>query len=224
MTARTIDEAAYYAEAGLVPSDFAQSQVLAFGWDSAFIPDPVPLKIGGQRMSYAGVYLGGSSAYRVTPPDERRRIADAGLPAMPIWVPTPGLDNPRQQALAAVAELLEAGVPAWATPWRVLMWDLETGIEPAPAYLTTAANTLMAYGYGSLVYASLDLPSGAPLITAYPARTGYVVADYDQRAMLTGMPAHTVGKQYQAGVSVPGGRVDLDVIAASLLAHLGPVS
>jgi hypothetical protein len=33
-----------------------------------------------------------------------------------------------------------------------------------------------------------------------------------------------VGKQYQAGVAVPGGEVDLDVVDSSILAHLGSVS
>ena len=191
----------------------------SFGWDAAFCPDPPPTEIGGHPMSYGGFYLGGSSAFHVWTDEERRRLAASRLRGMPIWVPTPGSDNPRQVALAAAAALRAVGIPNHATPWRVLMWDLETGKEPDPPWLNIAADTLASRGYGSLVYGS---PGGSGLFS-YAPRSGYMVASFD------GVPelyphANVVGKQYAANVAVPGGEVDLDVVSSSLLAHLGSIS
>jgi hypothetical protein len=193
--------------------------VQANGWDAAFCPDPAPTEINGRRMSYAGFYLGGSSAFHVWSDAERRRLDAAHLKAMPIWVPTPGSDNPRQVALAAASAMQSVGIPNHATPWRVLMWDLETGTEPDPPWLNIAADTLASRGYGSLVYGS---PGGSGLFS-YAPRSGYVVASFDGQPSLYNHP-NVVGKQYAANVAVPGGEVDLDVVASSLLAHLGNVS
>ena len=197
---------------------------LAFGWDAAFCPDPVPTIINGNRQSYAGFYIGGSSALHVWNDAERALLDEAGetsgLLAMPIWVPTPGFDNPRQAGLAAAAAMEHEGIPAHATPWRVLMWDMETGnVAAYPSWLTIAADTLASRGYGSLVYGSVD---GSGLF-AMPPRSGYMVARFDGRPQLY-PHADAVGKQYQAGVNVPGGQVDLDVVDAAVLAHLGRLS
>lgn len=192
---------------------------LAYGWDAEFCPDPPPEDIGGLEISYGGFYLGGSSAARVWTADERRRLAETALKCMPIWVPTPGFDNPRQVALQAAAALHAVSVPDHAKPWRVLMWDLETGVEPDPSWLQIAADTLASRGYGSLVYGS---PVGSGLFS-YPVRSGYIVASWDGRPSLYPAPG-AVGKQYQAGVRVPGGVVDLDVVETSVLAHLGCVA
>jgi hypothetical protein len=198
--------------------DAATAAPLVNGWDAAFCPDPVPTEINGRRMAYAGFYLGGSSAFRTWPDGERRRLAASRLRAMPIWVPTPGHENPRQVALQAADALKAAGIPAHASPFRALMWDLETGIEPDSQWLTVAANTLAAYGYDNLVYGS---PDGSGIFSE-PARLGYIVAFYDGRPSLYPHPG-AVGKQYQANVSVPGGQVDLNVLESSILAHLGGV-
>ena len=198
----------------------------AFGWDAAFCPDPPPTVINGVRQSYAGFYIGGSSAFHVWTGDERLRLDEAGeqsgLLVMPIWVPTPGSDNPRQVALQAAEALRSAGYPAYARPWyRPLMWDLETGLEPDPGWMSVAAGTLHRYGYDSLLYGSVD---GSRIFSEPlgPGFGGYIVAHFD------GVPAlyphaGVVGKQYAAGVPVPGGQVDLNVVERSLLAHLGPV-
>lgn len=191
---------------------------LVHGWDAATCPDPAPKQISGNPIDYAAGYLGGSSAFRTWAVAEWQRASDAYGRVLPIWVPTPGVDNPRQAGLAAADALRAAGVPNHAEPWRVLMWDLETGTEPAPAWLTTAANTLAAAGFGSLVYGSPD----ASHVLSYPRRTGYVVADFTGRPTLYPAPG-VVGTQYAAEVSVPGGVVDLDVMEESMLAHLGRV-
>jgi len=199
--------------------EVSQAPVLVNGWDAAFCPDPVPTEINGRRMAYAGFYLGGSSAFHIWSDAERRRLAASRLKAMPIWVPTPGSENPRQVALAAAAAMQAVRIPHHATPWRVLMWDMETGVQPDPPWLNVAADTLASRGYGSLVYGS---PGGSGLFS-YAPRTGYIVADFDGKA--TQYPhAHAVGKQYQANVPVAGGEVDLDVLDSSILAHLGSVS
>ena len=188
------------------------------GWDAAFCPDPAPTDINGRRMLYAGFYLGGSSAFHVWSDAERRRLGPAHLRGMPIWVPTPGSDNPRQVALAAATAMRAVGIPSHATPWRVLMWDLETGVEPDPSWLNVAADTLASRGYGSLVYGS---PGNG--LFSYAARSGYMVASFDGKPSLYPHP-NVAGKQYEANVAVPGGEVDLDVLASSMLAHLGTVS
>jgi hypothetical protein len=200
------------------PVDSSNTGLLVNGWDAAYCPDPVPSVINGRRMAYGGFYLGGSSAFRTWPDDERRRLAASGQRAMPIWVPTPGSDNPRQTALQAAAALKAAGIPDHATPFRALMWDLETGTIPASQWLNIAANTLAAAGYDNLVYGS---PEGSQIFSV-PARLGYIVAFYDGRPSLYPHPG-AVGKQYAANVNVPGGQVDLNVLETSIMAHLGSV-
>jgi hypothetical protein len=191
---------------------------VVYGWDAAACPDPAPKKVSDYAIDYAGGYLGGSSAFRTWTPGEWQRASDAYGRVLPIWVPTPGVDNPRQAAKAAIDALRAAGVPNHAEPWRVLMWDLETGTEPSPAWLTTAANTLAAAGYGSLVYGS---PEGSHVLS-YPRRSGYVVADFTGRPVMYPAPG-VVATQFAAEVSVPGGVVDLDVMEETMLAHLGRV-
>ncbi len=198
--------------------DVSSGATLVNGWDAAYCPDPVPTTINGRRMAYAGFYLGGSSAFRAWPDNERRRLAASRLRAMPIWVPTPGSENPRQVALQAAAALRAVGIPAHATPFRALMWDLETGVVPATQWLTIAANTLASQGYDNLVYGS---PDGSQIFSV-PARLGYIVAFYDGRPSLYPHPG-AVGKQYEPNVSVPGGQVDLNVLESSIMAHLGSV-
>jgi hypothetical protein len=176
----------------------------------------VPTEINGQKMAYAGFYVGGSSAYRVWTNQERRRLANSRLRAMPIWVPTPGTDNPRQVALQAAEALKAAGIPSGASPYRAMLWDMETGTEPDPHWLTIAANTLAGRGYDNMSYGSVE-GSG---IFSEPQRLGYIVALWDGRATLYPHPG-AVGKQYAGNVDVPGGQVDLDVLDDSILAHLG---
>jgi hypothetical protein len=199
--------------------DVTNAPHLVNGWDAAFCPDPVPTHINGRAMSFGGFYLGGSSAFHVWSDQERRRLSASRLRCLPIWVPTPGSDNPRQVALAAAQAMHDVGIPNHATPWRVLMWDFETGVEPDPPWLNVAADTLAARGYGSLVYGS----PGSSGLFSYAARSGYMVALYDGNATLYPHPG-AVGKQYQQNVTVPGGEVDLDVMEETMMAHLGSVT
>src|SRR5258708_7500655 len=127
-------------------------------------------------------------------------------------------DKPPPRALKAAQALKAAGPPSPARPCRALMWDLETGTEPATQWLTIAANTLASQGYDNLGYGS---PGGSQIFSV-PARLGYIVAFYDGRPSLYPHPG-AVGKQYQANVSVPGGQVDLNVLESSILSHLGSV-
>jgi len=202
-----------------IAPEISAAATLVNGWDAAYCPDPAPTNINGRRMAYAGFYLGGSSAFRTWTDGERRRLAASRLRAMPIWVPTPGSENPRQVALQAIDALKAVRIPPHATPFRAMMWDLETGLEPDSQWLTIAANTLAFYGYDNLVYGS---PDGSQIFSE-PPRLGYIVAFYDGRPSLYPHPG-AVGKQYQANVSVPGGQVDLNVLDSSILAHLGSVT
>ena len=189
------------------------------GWDAAFCPDPAPDQDDG--YIWCEVYIGGSSATRRNgwdDPTEINRVAD--LPKLPVWVPTPGFDNPRQSALDCLAALRRYGVPAWARPWRAVMWDMETGILPDPAWFKVAHSVMVAAGYGTVSYGSTAWVFGEPNYM------GMIVAQPDgdpslELLRLAHRESLIVGKQYRWGVRVPGGVVDQDVLAASFLPHLG---
>ena len=192
---------------------------LAYGWDAAFCPAPIPTDIQGLHMSYAGWYLGGSSAFHVWTAGERARLAASKMRTMPIWVPTPGQDDPRQVAFAAARAMLDARYRPWHKPWYCpLMWDLETGTEPDSGWVSVATAALHHYGYDSILYGSID---GSHILAEPlgPGWSGYLVADYTGVRHL--YPArHVIGTQYAPDVAVPGGQVDLDVVDASVLDHL----
>ena len=194
---------------------------LANGFDAAFCPDPAPDQDEGYQ--WCEVYLGGSSATRRAgwDPTELARVAD--LAQLPVWVPTPGVDNPRQAALSCLAALRAHGVPAHATPWRAVLWDLETGTEPDPAWFMVAHGVMVAAGYGTISYGSTSWVFGEPNYM------GMIVARYDgdptlDKLRLAHPGALIVGKQYRADVAVTGGVVDLDVLEAGMLPHLGRVT
>ena len=199
------------------------SDVQVLGVDAAFCPDPFPATLGGQPVRWCEVYIGGTSAFHVWTEAERDRVDH--LPKLPVWVPTPGLDNPGQSAQACLAELRAAGVPAHAKPYRAVMVDLETGTaDPSrgladPAWLAAFRLRILAAGYDTMPYASMSV------VFKYPAYTGRIGACWD------GTPAFTcngeqlagtiVGKQYLAEVAVPGGFVDVDVLDLAVMPHLG---
>jgi hypothetical protein len=179
------------------------------GWDAAFIPRVPPAAPGFQ---FAEVYVGGSSAFRVAPDDELARVAH--LPVLPIWVPTPGLDNPAQTAMAAAARLEALGIPRYAKPYRAMMLDLETGIEPDPPWVSAFAARFVSQGYDTIPYGS---PS---TIFRQPQRLGYAVASP------TGRPhmyphAGVILTQWAFDVPMGGVLVDLDQAEAWLMNHLG---
>jgi hypothetical protein len=190
------------------------SDILVPGWDAAFCPDPLP------PGHWAEVYIGGSSAFRRNGWDDTEVSLVAHLPKLPVWVPTPGHENPRQSALACVSALQRYKVPHHATPWRTVLWDLETGVEPDPAWFAVARTTMEAHGYGTMSYGSTAWVFGEPNYT------GMIVADWDGDPRLDSLrTAHPqaliVGKQYRAGVREPGGTVDLDSLDESVMGHLG---
>lgn len=184
---------------------------LVYGWDAAFCPDPLPEDSVG---TICQVYVGGTSAYRTWTPGERSRVAH--MPKLPVWVPTPGTDNPRQEALAFLRELELLGWgPSTASGDRLyVMVDLETGKEPDAGWLDVFASYIWSAGLSTLEYGSREW------IYGYHPKEGRIIADPDGVASLSGLPAHTIGKQYQQNVPVPGGKVDLDVYDARILSHL----
>src|SRR5229473_2127120 len=131
-------------------------------FDAAFCPDPVPA-----GFACCMVYAGGSSALH--PWTQRELSLVQHLPRLPVWVPTPGLDNPRQSALGLVAWLTAHKVPQTAPNGEhtLIMWDLETGREPYPRWVNIAADVLRAHGYFNLIYGSTSVLFGQP------ARSGY---------------------------------------------------
>src|SRR5258708_8027882 len=117
-------------------------------FDAAFCPAPVPA-----GFPACMVYAGGSSASH--PWTARELALVAHLPRLPVWVPTPGTDNPRQAGLTFVAWLAANKVPAVApkgehTPG---MWDLETGRVPYPRWGNNPCKVLKAHRYFNPNYA-----------------------------------------------------------------------
>jgi hypothetical protein len=179
------------------------------GWDAAFCPDPLP----DAGFAFAGAYIGGSSAFRVWPDSELARVAH--MPVLPIWVPTPALDNPRQTAMQAAHRMAQVGVPHHARPFRAMMLDLETVI--APVWVGMFAERFASLGYDTIVYGS------AGSLFHNPRRTGYAVADPTGHPHMYPHPG-TIITQYQFDVQLAGGVVDLDLAEDWLLAHLGPLA
>lgn len=178
-------------------------------FDASHCPSPVP-----QGYAACMGYAGGSSAAHEWTPDEWARVAH--LPRLPVWVPTPGRDNPRQAALAFARRLTELGVPrADQQGGRHVrcLWDMETGTEPDPGWLDIAADVLHARGYFSLSYGSTSWAFGQT------RRAGYFPADP------TGVPHlydhdNVVGTQFRWGVLTDGGIIDESLITTDLLPNL----
>lgn len=191
---------------------------VANGWDAAYFPDPAPDQDDG--YAWCEFYLGGSSATRQNGQSAAELARVAALPKLPVWVPTPGVDNPRQSALSCLTALRAFGIPAYAKPWRWVMWDMETGTLPDPAWFKVAHSVMVAAGYGTISYGSTSWVFGEPNYS------GLIVAQPDGNADLAQLRAQhpgalIVGKQYRWGVTVPGGRIDQNVLDARYLPHLG---
>lgn len=176
------------------------------GFDSAFCPVPVP---GEQEFEVVSFYIGGSSAFHVWDAQERALIK--GRVTLPIWVPTPGLDNPTQVAQGIAHTMRSLGIPSGATPYRAVMWDMETSTDAE--WLTLACNRLASLGYDSYIYGS------ASSVLQLPQRSGYIVADPTGHVHLYDH-AGVVGTQYAWDVQVTGGQVDADVYLTSIRPHL----
>jgi hypothetical protein len=197
--------------------------VLSHGFDAAFCPNPVPLEIGGQPIGWCEVYIGGSSAERRNGWSAAELVRVEHMAKLPVWVPTAGVDNPNQAGSACVSALRAFRVPAFATPWRWVLVDLETGAaanQADPAWLAPFRARLEAAGYDTVTYASMSRVCGYP---AYSGRLGACWDGVPDLATCAGehVPCSLVGKQYAAEVHTPGGPVDLDVIADIYLPHLG---
>jgi hypothetical protein len=179
------------------------------GWDAAFCPDPLP----DAGFEFAEAYIGGSSAFRTWPDAELARVAH--MPVLPIWVPTPFLDNPRQTAMQAARRMEQVGVPHHARPFRAMMLDLETVI--APAWVRAFADRFASLGYDTIVYGSISD------LFLNPRRTGYAAADPTGPPHMFPHPGVII-TQYQFDVQFAGGVVDLDLAEDWLLHHLGPLA
>lgn len=178
------------------------------GWDAAFMPQPLP-------PGYAGVYVGGSNAFRIAPDEDLEAVALARALVLPIWVPSPWIDNPRQVAFQAAARLEALGIPRYARPYRALMIDLETWADPT--WLDTFAPRFLSQGYETIPYGS------AGNIFEQPKRLGWAVADP------TGNPhmyphAGVVITQYAWDKRAANGVLyDGDLAFSWLAKHLGPI-
>lgn len=179
------------------------------GFDAAHCPDPVP-----SGYKWAMVYAGGSSATHAWDEAELHRVNQ--LPRLPVWVPTPGRDDPLKAADAFLAWLTAHHVPPIsAAPHRPVhvMWDMETGKEPDAAWLNKAADRVAAHGYWNLVYGSISTLFGQP------ARSGYIVANPTNQPHMY-PHAGARGTQWAEDVKVPGGLIDQDVLDRFLVGQL----
>jgi len=171
-------------------------------FDTARLDFPVP---AGYQCCL--VYMGGSSATHAWDREELAKVAH--LRRLPVWVPTPGQDHPGDVALQVVAWLRRNKVP----PGRHVLWDMETGKEPDPAWLNMAAGRVAKAGFRNLTYGSMSVVFGNP------QRDGYFVANP------TGHP-HMVsrigvkGTQYAFDIAVPGGTIDQSLISTDLAHEL----
>jgi len=162
------------------------------------------------------VYAGGSSAAHEWTSSELALVKH--LPRLPVWVPTPGSEDPAKAASGFAEWLRGHHVPPvnrYGEHMRV-MWDLETGKEPDPQWLKRAADHLQKQtGMWNVVYGSISTLFGQP------ARSGYIVANFPSppavgQAHLYQRP-NVVGTQYSAEVPVPGGVIDENVFTAELV-------
>lgn len=190
------------------------------GWDAAFCPNPIPddLNFG----PWNEVYIGGSSATRRNGWNTGEMSLVRNRKCLPVYVPTPGFDNPRQAALDCIANLQRYHVPANASPWRAVMWDMETGVLPDPAWFTVVHSVMVAHGYGTVSYGSRAWVFGEPNYM------GMIVADPDDNPDFTDLQlqhpqALIVGKQYNWNVTFDGNPIDLDSVRSDFLVHMGPM-
>lgn len=182
----------------------------AYMFDAAFCPQPIP-----PGFAACQIYAGGSSAERPSGWSSHELRLVRHLPKLIVWVPTPGLDNPRQAA-GDFLRWLESHQVKPITPSGDhirLMCDAETGKEPDPGFVNTFADYLAAAGYWNLVYGS------ASWLFGQPKRSGYCVADP------TGEPhmydhAGVVLTQYAWNIQTPGGKIDADLFDKGILEKL----
>jgi hypothetical protein len=189
-----------------VPEVKPEAMEFLSGFDAAYCPNPVPTPAEYEVVSF---YIGGSSAYHVWTAGERALIK--GRITLPIWVPSPNFDNPTQAAKGVAATMHALGIPSGATPYRAVMWDMETSENSE--WMTLAADKLASLGYDSLVYGS----EGS--VFELPARSGYIVANPTGEPHMFDYPG-VVGTQYAWGVQVTGGQVDADLYLSTLRPHL----
>jgi hypothetical protein len=176
------------------------------GFDAAYCPNPVP---PATEFDVAEFYIGGSSAYHVWTESERSLIK--GRLTLPIWVPTPSLDNPTQVAAGIAHTLKTLGIPSQARPYRAVMLDMETSEDSE--WVTLCCNKLASLGYDSFIYGS------AGYVFSLPPRSGYIVANPTGVAHIYDH-AHVVGTQYAWGVELTGGQVDADLYLETIKPHL----
>jgi hypothetical protein len=179
-------------------------------FDAAYCPNPVP---GG--YTFAEVYIGGSSAYHIWTNAELERVR--GLPVLPIWVPTPGSDNPSQIAQGCAARMAALGLPPGAHRYHAVMLDMEASTNAA--FVAAFAKRLLSLQYDTYVYGSADT------VFSLPQCNGYVVADPTGAEHLYARQGKTiVGTQYNWDVTVPGGLIDENQYQDIILDHLSPLS
>lgn len=179
------------------------------GADAEFCPDPLPAD-----AAWWMVYAGGSSAGHAWDAQELARVAH--LPRLPVWVPTPGSEDPVRVADEFLTWLHDHSVPLLdpATGERLrVMWDMERGKTPDPVWLNKAADHLHAAGVRSLVYGSVDT------LFRQPPRAGYCVANPTGSVHMYPRP-EVVLTQWIFDVVTPGGTIDRSAATTQLVRQM----
>jgi hypothetical protein len=168
------------------------------GFDAAYLPDPVPRGFG-----WCMVYAGGSAATHAWDAAELERVVAAGLRLLPVWVPTPGHDDPAAAGEEFAVWLADHGAPK-GTP---VLWDMETAGAASAAWLNRACDvTAVASGRGALnlVYGSTGTLFGLP------ARSGYFPADPTGSPHFVQRP-EVAGTQYRWNVPTSAGSASIEL-------------
>ncbi len=177
--------------------------MIAKVFDAAYPPQSAP-------PGCAGVlgYIGGARATRVWTVAEWQRFGH--LRQYPCWVPRVG-DDPAAEAHGAVAAALRLGWAAHEQFTRVIVGDLETGIDAA--WWAAFADEVDAAGFAAVAYGSLST-------VLLNAAVDVWAASWDDLPEL--LPGQTIrAKQDQAAVPFGGTQIDLSVIDEWLLARGG---
>ena len=154
-------------------------------------------------------YIGGNTPH-VWSLAEWQRFAH--LRQLPIWVAY-GMSLPAvEQAKRAAAAAVALGWAAHHAVERVIALDEETATDRA--FVAAFAAELHVEGFGCWPYGSQSSIFGDP------SEDGVWMALYDGKAGLENFP-HVVAHQYAANVAWMGGAVDLSVVSAEAVQHLG---
>lgn len=156
-------------------------------------------------------YIGGATPHVWTLAEWQRF---GHLRQLPIWVAGLAGVAPHTQALMAVQAATKLGWQPHRHERRAIALDLEATVDPL--FVRVFGQTCHDAGFSCWPYGS------QAFIFGNPTEDGYWVAAYPGGGPVIDYPGeNAVAHQFAAEVPWQGGAVDLSVISAAGLAHLG---